>query len=63
VNQLEESLASIPSMYRQNMDIVQLYRGVEKIVGGTANYAKGSGREFVYYKNEFHLTTYLYPLV
>ena len=63
VNQLEESLAAIPSFYRVNMDIVQMYRGVEKMVGGTANYAKGSGKEFVYYKNEFHPETYLYPLV
>eukprot|EP00956_Cyclotella_meneghiniana_P008423 scaffold11328_cov66-Cyclotella_meneghiniana.AAC.8 len=62
VNQLEESLASIPSMYRVNMDIVQFYRGVEKMVGGTANYAKGSGKEFVFYTEEFHPTTYLYPL-
>jgi hypothetical protein len=49
VSQLEESLASIPSMYRVNMDIVQLYRGVEKMVGGTAKYAKGSGGEFGLY--------------
>eukprot|EP00956_Cyclotella_meneghiniana_P001704 scaffold1864_cov60-Cyclotella_meneghiniana.AAC.3 len=62
VNQLEESLASIPSMYRVDMDIVTFYRGVEKMVGGTANYAKGSGKEFEFYKGEFHPTIYLYPL-
>jgi len=32
------------------MDIVTFYRGVEKMVGGTANYAKGSGKEFEFYK-------------
>jgi hypothetical protein len=63
LNQLEESLASIPSIYRVNMGIVNLYRGTEKIVGATANYHKGDGRNFVYFKNEFHPTAYLYPLV
>eukprot|EP00956_Cyclotella_meneghiniana_P019144 scaffold32561_cov32-Cyclotella_meneghiniana.AAC.5 len=62
VNQLEESLASIPSMYRVDMDIVQFYQGVEKMVGGTANYHKGAGKDFVFYKEEFHPTRYLYPL-
>ncbi len=63
LNQLEESLASIPSIYRVNMDIVNLYRGTEKMVGATTNYHKGDGRYFVYFENEFHPTAYLYPLV
>jgi hypothetical protein len=41
LNQLEESLASIPSIYRVNMDIVNLYQGTEKMVGATENYHKG----------------------
>ena len=63
LNQLEESMAAIPSIYRVNMDIVNLYRAAEKMVGGTANYAKGDGKNFVHFKNEFHPTAYLYPLV
>jgi hypothetical protein len=62
-NQREESLASIPSIYRVNMDIVNLYRGTEKMIGAMANYHKGDGRNFVSFKNEFHPTAYLYPLV
>ena len=63
LNQLEESMSAIPSIYRVNMDIVNLYRAAEKMVGGTANYAKGDGKNFLHFKNEFHPTTYLYPLV
>ena len=63
LNQLEESMSAIPSIYRVNMDIVNLYRAAEKMVGGTANYAKGDGKNFVHFKNEFHPTTFLYPLV
>eukprot|EP00956_Cyclotella_meneghiniana_P011123 scaffold15566_cov34-Cyclotella_meneghiniana.AAC.1 len=63
LNQLEESMSAIPSIYRVNMDIVNLYRAAEKMVGGTANYEKGDGKNFVHFKNEFHPTTFLYPLV
>jgi hypothetical protein len=33
------------------------------MVGATTNYHKGDGKNFVYFKNEFHPTAYLYPLV
>ena len=33
------------------------------MVGAMANYHKGDGRNFVSFKNEFHPTAYLYPLV
>lgn len=63
LNQLEESMSAIPAIYRVNMDIVNLYRASEKMVGGTANYAKGDGKNFLYFKKKYHPTTYLYPLV
>lgn len=62
VNQLEDSLSYIPAIYQVNMDIVYLYRGAEKMVGGTVNYAKGDGKNFFYWREQFHPTTFLYPL-
>ena len=60
---LADDLNELPSIYRINLDIDDLFRCIDKEFSKTANYAKGHGSEFFWWMKEFHPDAYLFPVV
>ena len=58
-----DDLNELPSIYRINLDIDDLFRCIDKEFSKTANYAKGHGSEFFWWMKEFHPDAYLFPVV
>ena len=60
---MADDLNSFPSVLRMSTDIEDLLRCIEKMLGGTAQYAKGCGAMFTEWMLRFHIGVYLYPIV
>ena len=60
---LADDLKELPTIYRINLDIDDLFRCIDKEFSRTANYAKGHGSEFFWWMREFHPDVYLFPVV
>eukprot|EP00956_Cyclotella_meneghiniana_P040422 scaffold194930_cov35-Cyclotella_meneghiniana.AAC.2 len=60
---LADDLIELPTIYRINLDIDDLFRCIDKEFSKTANYAKGHGSEFFWWMQEFHPDAYLFPVI
>ncbi len=58
---LAEDLVDIPSIYRVDIDINHILRGVDKEFAVTANYPKGHGMVFQHWMETFHPGALLFP--
>ena len=59
---LESDLCEIHSSLRVTIDVNNILMAVEKYFGGTANYRKGKGAEYIFWMMRYHPTAYLYPV-
>ena len=60
---LTDDMKELPTIYRINLDIDDLFRCIDKEFSRTANYAKGHGSEFFWWMREFHPDMYLFPVI
>ena len=60
---LADDLKELPTIYRINLDIDDLFRCIDKEFSRTANYAKGHGSEFFWCMRKFHPDVYLFPVI